>query len=106
MYVSGVSEICCKSRSGCCICCDGCTYVANVYSQCFICFSNVCYKCVYLDVAYVLYICYKYFIWMLRMFAIVFKYFQVFLQVFHMHVSSVSSIFIVCYKCCIWIFEK
>ena len=28
-------------------------YVANVCSQCFICFSNVCCKCVYLDVAYV-----------------------------------------------------
>jgi hypothetical protein len=30
------------------------TYVASVYSQCFICFfSDVCCKRVYLDVAYV-----------------------------------------------------
>jgi hypothetical protein len=26
---------------------------ASVSSQCFICFLDVCYKCVYLDIAYV-----------------------------------------------------
>jgi hypothetical protein len=29
------------------------TYVVSSCSQCFICFSDVCCKCVYLDVAYV-----------------------------------------------------
>jgi hypothetical protein len=66
-------------------------YVASLCSQCFICYSDVCCKCVYLDVAYVSQICYKCFIWMLRMFAMVFKCFKVFLQVFQMHVSSVIS---------------
>jgi len=36
-------------------------------------FSDVCCKCVYVDVIYVSHICCKCFIWMLRMFAIVFK---------------------------------
>jgi hypothetical protein len=54
-------------------------YVANVYFQCFICFLDICCKCVYLDVAYVSCICCKCFIWMLCIFAIVFKCFQVFL---------------------------
>jgi hypothetical protein len=44
------------------------TYVANFYSQCFICFPDVCCKCVYLDVAYVSHICCKYYIWTLHMF--------------------------------------
>jgi hypothetical protein len=35
------------------------TYVVNVYSQCFICFLDICCKCVYLDVAYVSHICCK-----------------------------------------------
>jgi len=66
------------------------TYVASVYSKCFICFSN-----------YVT----SEFIWMLHMFhtyvvsvlsgrCICFLMaFQVFLQVFQTHVSSVSSVF-------------
>jgi hypothetical protein len=48
--------------------------------------------CFYRDVAYVLHICCKYFIWMLRMFAMVFKCFKLFLQVFKTHVSNISSI--------------
>jgi hypothetical protein len=46
-------------------------------------FSEVCCKCVYLDVAKM---CCKCFIYMLRMFAMI-------LQVFQTHVSSVSSVF-------------
>jgi hypothetical protein len=53
----------------------------------------ISHKCVYLNVVYVLHICYKCFISILHMFAMVFKYFHVFLQLFHTHVSSVSSTF-------------
>jgi hypothetical protein len=35
------------------------TYVANFCFQCFICFSDVYCKCVYLDVAYISHICCK-----------------------------------------------
>jgi hypothetical protein len=63
-------------------------YVAMVVHV-FICFLDLCCKCVYLDVAYVPHICYKCFICMLRMFAMVFRCFQVFLQVFQTHVSSI-----------------
>ena len=66
-------------------------YVASVCSKCFICFPEVYCKYVYLDVAYVSHICCKCFIWMLRIF---YNGFEVFLQVFHMHVSSVSFAFI------------
>ena len=90
-YVVTALDECCKNRSGCCICCNGCTCmlqasVINVSSF----FSDVCCKCVYLNVAYASHICCKYFIWMLRMFC---NGFQVFLQVFHTHVPNVSSIF-------------
>jgi hypothetical protein len=61
-----------------------------LFSMFHLFFSNVCCKCVYLDVAYVSHICCKYFILMLRMF---YNDFQVFLQVFQMHVSSVLSVF-------------
>jgi hypothetical protein len=50
-------------------------YVASVCSKCFICFSDICCKCVYLDVAYVSHICYKYFVWTLHMFAVDFQVF-------------------------------
>jgi hypothetical protein len=53
-------------------------------------FLDVCHKCGYLDVAYVSHICCKGFIWILLMF---YNGFEVFLQVFHMHISSVSSDF-------------
>jgi hypothetical protein len=37
-YVASVSDGYCKSRSGCCICCNGCTrMLQKVYYQCFIC---------------------------------------------------------------------
>jgi hypothetical protein len=38
-------------------------------------FSDVCCKCVYLDITYVSYICCKCFIWMLLCFTMVFKCF-------------------------------
>jgi hypothetical protein len=66
---------------------------ASVCSHYFICFLDICCKCVYLDIAYVSHICCKCFIWMLRMFVMIFKYFWMFLQVVQIHVSSVSSIF-------------
>ena len=60
--------------------------VVHVYCKCllpmfYLCFPDVCCKCVYLNVAYVSHICCMCFIWMLRMFAIVFRVFSgVFLQ--------------------------
>jgi hypothetical protein len=60
------------------------TYVVNLCSQCSIYFLDVCCKCVYLDVAYASHIYCKYFIWMLHMFAMVFKcFFSVFAIVSH-----------------------
>ena len=58
---------------------NGCTRmlqasVPNISSV----FIDVCRKCVYLDVAYVLHICCKCFIWMLHMF---YNGFQMFLSV-------------------------
>jgi hypothetical protein len=93
-YVASVSYGCCKSRSGCCICCNGCirmlqASLPNVSSV----FSDVCCKCVYLDVVCISHRCCKCFIWMLRMFTMVSSVFQVFFQVFQTHVSSVSSVF-------------
>jgi hypothetical protein len=84
-YVASVSYECCKSRSGCCenrsrccICYNGCTRIlkASVPNVSYV-FSDVSYcNYVYLDVVYVSHICCKCFIWMLRMFAIVFKCFS------------------------------
>jgi hypothetical protein len=65
-YVAMIVHVCCKRLS-------------PVFH---LCFSDVCCKCVYLDVPYVSHICCKYFIWMLCLFAMVLKYFRVFLQVF------------------------
>ena len=53
-------------------------------------FPDACYKCVYLDVAYVSHIRCMCFIWM---FAYGCNVFQVFFQVFQKHVSSVSTTF-------------
>jgi hypothetical protein len=61
-YVAMVAHVCCK----------------RLFPM-FHLFSYICCKCVYLDVAYISHICCEYFIWMLRMFAVVFKCFQVFL---------------------------
>jgi hypothetical protein len=73
------------------------TYVASVYSKCFICFSNVCYKCVYLYVAYVSLITLQvFYLGIAYVFQWSFKCFQVFWQVFQTYVSSVSN---TCFKC-------
>jgi len=85
-YVAMVVHVCCKRLS-----------------QCFSCFSDVCCKFVYLDVAYVSHICCKCFYLDV---AYVCNDFQLFLQVFQMHVSNVLSVFFVCYKYCIWMFQK
>jgi hypothetical protein len=58
-YVVSVSKTCCKLFC----------------SQCFICFLDVCCKCVYLDAAYVSHVCCKCFMWMLRIFYNGFKCF-------------------------------
>jgi hypothetical protein len=51
-------------------------YVARICSQCFICFSDIFCRCVYLEVADVSHMCCKCFIWMLLIFAMVFKFFR------------------------------
>jgi hypothetical protein len=99
--VSDVSEVCyscfygcCKNRSGCCICCNDCTRmlqtsVSNVSSA----FSDVCCKCVYLDVAYISHIFCKCLSRCCICFAMVFNCFLgVCLQVSQTHVSSVASV--------------
>ena len=105
-YVASVLYRCCKSRSKCCICCNGCTLMLqtsapNVSSV----FSDVCCKCVYLDVAYVSHICCKFFIWMLHIVAMVFQGFYVFLSVldacfkrFICLQTYVASVIYVCFK--------
>jgi hypothetical protein len=91
LVVASVSCGCCKSRLGCCLCCNGCTcmlqeFVSNVSAI----FPDVCCKCVYLDVAYFSHICCKCFMWMLRMFYMVFKCFTCFIYL-QTHVASVAS---------------
>ena len=83
------------------------TYVAKVYYQCFISIfrAHVASVC-YLDVAYVSHIRCICFIWMLRMFAMVFKYFLVFFKCF----KSMFQVFYlpsnVCCNYCIQMFQK
>ena len=101
LSISDVSDVCCKcfvwllqSRSRCCICCNACTRmlqasISNVSSV----FSYACCKCVYLDVAYVSHICCNVLYGCCVCFAMVFKCFHVFLQVFQTRVSSVSRAF-------------
>jgi hypothetical protein len=73
-------------------------YVAKVCYQCFICVFGRMLKCVYLDVAYISHICCMCFIWMLHMFAKVFKCFQeknfkCFRNMLQVCVSNVSIVF-------------
>jgi hypothetical protein len=74
-YVAVVLSVCCKSRSTCCI-------YMHVPSICFQVFLGISYVC-------------KCFIWMLHIFAMVFKCFSGFFASvsFHTLVSSVSSVF-------------
>lgn len=64
--------------------------------------SLIFYLFFYLDVAYVLNICCKYFIWMLRIFWNGFQaIFRCFLRVFHIDVASVFfHVTSVLYECC------
>ena len=95
MYVARISHGCYKSRSGCCIYCNGYTrilqaFVPNISSI----FSIVCCKCVYLNVAYVSHIYCKCLIWMLRM---IYNGFQVFSGVFAT-VSDACFKFFICFQ--------
>jgi hypothetical protein len=90
-YVASVSY---GSRSGCCNCLY--RYVASIYFQCFIYFSDVCCKCVYLDLAYVSHICCKCIIWMLRMFCYGFECFSCVLC------KCFIYLFFICCKYCTW----
>jgi hypothetical protein len=71
----------CISRLGCCTCCNGCTRTlqAPILNVSYGFFFDVCYKCVYLDVAYV-------FTYMMQVFyldvAYVYNGFKCFLCVF------------------------
>jgi len=78
---------CCKTRSKCCLCCNGCTHVASVFFKCFIyLFGHMLASMFYLDVVCILSGCCIYF-------AMAFSsVFQVFLQVFYTYVVSVSTI--------------
>jgi hypothetical protein len=92
-----------KNRSECCTCCNGCTHILQVsVSNMSSIFSDVYCKCVYLDVIYVSHICCKCFIWMLRMFAMVFncfcKCFTWMFQVFYLSFFYVASIAFECFK--------
>jgi hypothetical protein len=99
-YASSVSCGCCKSRSRCCICCNDYTCMLQVYvPHVSSIFSDVCYKCVYLEVAHISHICCKCSIWMLHMFATVF-------HVFQSHVLNVLAIAYVCCNYFIWMFQK
>jgi hypothetical protein len=69
-----------KDRLRYCICCNGCTRMLQAFVPSVSpIFSDVCRKCVYLDVAYALHICRKCFIRMLSMF---YSGFQVFFTCF------------------------
>ena len=58
-YVTSVSYGCCKSTSGCCICCKCFTGMLQTFVQSVSSVSNVCCKRFDLDVAYVSHICSK-----------------------------------------------
>jgi hypothetical protein len=95
---------CCKSKSRCCICCNGCTlilqmFVPNVSSV----FQTYVASVFHLDVAYVSHICCKCLIWILCMFAMAT---HVFFLVFHTNVASVSIVSDVCCNCFIQMLQK
>jgi hypothetical protein len=91
-YVVRVSYEYYKSKSGCYICCNGCTRMLQIsIPNILFVFSDVCCKCVYLDIAYALHLLSKRFIWLLRM---CYNYFfRYFLHVFQTHVLNVLSVF-------------
>jgi hypothetical protein len=103
MYVGSVSYRCCKIRSGCCTCCNGYShiyfkcmfqifylyhiYVANIFIKML--HIHACCKRIFQVVSGVSHVCCKCFIWMLHMFAMIFKCFSgIFTNVSH-----------ACFKC-------
>jgi hypothetical protein len=112
-YVSSVLCERCKSRSGCCICCNDCTHMLQVsVPNVLAAFLYECCKCVHLDVACVSHICCKCFFSgyciCLQCFSCVFARvsdacFECFsclvrrLQLFYLDISKVDRW---CYACC------
>jgi hypothetical protein len=91
-YVTSVSYVCCKNRSWCCTCCNGCTRmlqasIPNVSSV----FLDVRRKCAYLNVAYASHIYCKS---MFEMFQLLQSYVAV--SIFILQVTIVLS------GCCIY----
>jgi hypothetical protein len=66
------------------------TYVAIFCFQCFICFPDICCKCVYLDVAYVSHICLQVFL---------FRCYICFCNGFHVFSGVFSSVSYACFNC-------
>jgi hypothetical protein len=88
-YVASVSDGCCKSRSGCCICCNGCTCMLLV-SQIFICvFRRILQVC--------LYGCCICFTYILQVF------YCVLLQLFFTFSGVFLNVLEVCFKCFIYL---
>jgi hypothetical protein len=80
--VASVLCVYCKSRLGCCICCNDCTRMLQAFiPNVSVVFLDVCCKCVYLNVARVSHICCMCFIWMLYIFCN--DFFQVFFRCFY-----------------------
>jgi hypothetical protein len=112
MYITSVSHGCCKSRSRCCICYNDYTRMLQMSVLNFSFVIRRMLKGVYLDVAYVSRICWKRFIWMLHIFATVFKCYQVFckcfkcmLQVFKLFQTYIASALSGCCVCFAMIFK-
>ena len=90
-YVASVSDRYCKSRSGCCTCCNGYICMLQVYVSNVSDVSEVCCKCLYIDVAKVdrdvahvvmaIHVCFK------CMF-----------QIFHLFQTNVASVLSRCCK--------
>ena len=94
-YVVSVSYGCCKSRSGCCICCKCFRDMLQGFVQTILCVSDIYCKRFNLDVAYVSHICCK---CVFQMFHLVQTYTHIcckrMFTMFHL-VSDVC-----CSKCC------
>jgi hypothetical protein len=89
-HVAIVSEACCKRMFRVFQMFE--MYVSSM-------FSGRMLKCVYLDAIYVSHIRCMYFIWMLRIVAMIFKYVSGIFLMFPKHVFD-------CFNCCIWMIQK
>ena len=99
-YVASVSCKCCKSRSGCCICCTCSKSMLQAFVQNISSVPNVCCKCFDLVVAYVSHMLQQYILNVSSVSVLCCsKYFNVasckcfiwMLHMFHIHVASVCS---------------